>query len=113
MKKVEAIFRHVKLREVRDALCQVGVKGMNVCDVKGAGIQKGFTEIYRGTEYTIHLRPKVKLETVVEDAEVEKVVAAISEAARTGEIGDGKIFISDIEEVIRIRTGESGPQVLH
>src|SRR3972149_5135041 len=103
MKKIEAIFRHIVLDDVKKALDDIGVKGMTVTDVKGAGKQRGYTEVYRGSKLTISLRPKVKLEAVVADDLVEKVVATIASVARTGEIGDGKIFISDIAEAVAIR----------
>ena len=108
MKKIEAIIRHFKLEEVKDALTAAGVSGMTVSEVRGFGRQKGHKEQYRGAEYTVDFLPKLKLEIVVDDAEVETAVAAITEAARTGKVGDGKIFISPLEEVIRIRTGENG-----
>lgn len=108
MKKVEAIFRHIKLEDVRDALDKLGVGGMTVTEVKGSGSQRGYEETYRGTKMTIHLRPKIKLETIIPDEMVDKVVAAIMANARTGEIGDGKIFVYPVEEAIKIRTGEAG-----
>lgn len=106
MKKVEAIIRHIKLDEVKDALGKIDVHGITVSEVKGCGKQKGYTETYRGSKITIYLRPKVKLEIVVPDDLVEKVVDVIAETARTGEIGDGKIFVIPVEEVVRVRTGE-------
>ncbi|MHB0914874.1 MAG: P-II family nitrogen regulator [Thermoleophilia bacterium] len=112
MKKIEAIFRHEKVNEVRDALDAIGVKGMTFIEVKGCGHQKGYTETYRGAKVTIHLRPKIKLETVVDDGQVQQVVDTIESAAHTGEIGDGKIFVSTIETARRIRTGEAGPEIL-
>lgn len=112
MKKVEAVFRHEKVNEVRDALDAIGIKGMTFTEVKGCGHQKGYTETYRGAKMTIHLRPKVKLETVVDDSLVDKAVDTVIDVARTGEIGDGKIFVSHIEQARRIRTGESGPEIL-
>jgi nitrogen regulatory protein P-II 1 len=112
MKKVEAIFRHSQLDDVKNALDKVGVKGMTITEVKGAGKQKGYTETWRGSTVTIFLRPKVKLETVVPDDIAEVVVNTIAENARTGSIGDGKIFISSIEEAVRIRTGEKGDLTL-
>ncbi len=112
MKKVEAVIKPFKLDEVKEALQEVGVKGMTVTEAKGFGRQKGHTELYRGAEYVVDFLPKVKLEVVVEDQLVERVVEAIAEAARTGRIGDGKIFVSPVEEVIRIRTGERGPDAL-
>jgi nitrogen regulatory protein P-II 1 len=108
MKKIEAIIKPFKLDEVKDALNEIGVKGMTVTEVKGFGRQKGHVELYRGAEYDISFIPKVKLEIVVPDEMAEKVTAAIQEKAKTGKIGDGKIFISAIEEIIRIRTGERG-----
>ncbi len=108
MKKVEAIFRHIVLEDVKKALDDIGVHGMTVIDVKGAGKQRGYTEVYRGSKLTISLRPKVKLETVVPDELVEQVVATIAGAARTGDISDGKIFVSDIGEAFAIRTATRG-----
>ncbi len=106
MKKIEAIIKPFKLNEVKDALHEVGVVGMTVTEVKGFGRQKGHTEIYRGSEYTVDFLPKVRVEIVLADDQVEKAVQAIIGAARTGKIGDGKIFVSAIEDAIRIRTGE-------
>ena len=108
MKKVEAIIKPYKLDEVKTALTQVGVQGLTVTEVRGFGRQKGHKEQYRGAEYTVDLVPKVLLEVVVGDGAVPSVVEAITRAARTGEIGDGKIFVHDLEAVIRIRTGEKG-----
>lgn len=108
MKKVEAIIKPFKLDEVKDALNQIGVQGMTVTEVKGFGRQKGHVELYRGAEYDISFVPKIKIEVVISDAMVEKVVAVILEKAKTGKIGDGKIFILSMEEIIRIRTGERG-----
>jgi nitrogen regulatory protein PII len=108
MKKIEAIIKPFKLDEVKDALNALGVQGMTVTEVKGFGRQKGHVELYRGAEYDISFIPKVKIELVISDAMVEKVVAVIQEKAKTGKIGDGKIFISKLEEIIRIRTGERG-----
>ena len=108
MKKIEAIIKPFKLEEVKEALAEVGVQGMTVTEVKGFGRQKGHTEIYRGSEYTVDFLPKVKIEIVVDDAQVDGVAAAIVKSANTGKIGDGKVFISTIEEAIRIRTGETG-----
>lgn len=108
MKKVEAIIRPGKLDEVKDALEKFGVKGLTVTQVIGCGNQKGHTQVYRGVEYEVYLLPKVKIELVVLDQTAEKVVQIISEIARTGELGDGKIFVYPVENVIRIRTGESG-----
>lgn len=112
MKKIEAIIRPVKLDELKDALGRFNVHGMTVTEVMGCGLQKGKTEIYRGTEYTIDLLPKVKIEIIVKDSWVNDLVALISETAKTGEIGDGKIFITEVENAVRIRTGESGEAVL-
>jgi nitrogen regulatory protein P-II 1 len=108
MKKIEAIIKPFKLDEIKDALNALGIQGMTVTEVKGFGRQKGHVELYRGAEYDIAFIPKVKLEIVVSAAMVDKVVAAIMEKAKTGKIGDGKIFISSLEEIIRIRTGERG-----
>ena len=106
MKKIEAIIKPFKLDEVREALSEVGVNGLTVTEVKGFGRQKGHTELYRGAEYVVDFLPKVKVEVVVPDEMVEAVVDAIVKAARTGKIGDGKVFVSPVEQVIRIRTGE-------
>jgi len=108
MRKIEAIIKPFKLDEVKDALNAIGVQGMTVTEVKGFGRQKGHVELYRGAEYDISFIPKVKLEVVVAEGMVDKVVSTIEEKARTGKIGDGKIFISRLEEIIRIRTGERG-----
>jgi len=108
MKKVEAIIKPFKLEEVKDALIKIGIHGMTVSEVRGFGRQKGETEIYRGTEYVVDFLPKIKIEVVVKDDEVEKVVETIANTARTGRVGDGKIFVIPIEDVIRIRTGERG-----
>lgn len=112
MTKVEAIIQVSKLEAVKDALHEVGVEGMTVFEARGHGRQKGHTEFYRGREYTVDLIPKVKLEIVVADAMVEKILQAITKAARTGKIGDGKIFLSRIDEAIRIRNDERGESVL-
>ncbi|WP_217125690.1 P-II family nitrogen regulator [Hydrogenophilus thiooxidans] len=106
MKKVEAVIKPFKLDEVREALSEVGVSGLTVTEVKGFGRQKGHTELYRGAEYVVDFLPKVKVEVVVPDEMVEAVVDAIVKAARTGKIGDGKVFVSPVEQVVRIRTGE-------
>jgi nitrogen regulatory protein P-II 1 len=106
MKKIEAIIKPFKLEEVKDALNEIGIQGLNVSEVKGFGRQKGHTEIYRGSEYTVDFLPKMKIETVVADNLKDAAVAAIIKAAKTGKIGDGKVFISTIEEAHRIRTGE-------
>lgn len=112
MKSIEAIIRHYKLEEVKDALTEIGVQGMTVAEVRGFGRQKGHKEQYRGAEYTVDFLPKIKLEVAVAEEHVKPVVDAILKSARTGQIGDGKIFISDIEEAIRIRTGETGSESL-
>ncbi|MCS6999122.1 MAG: P-II family nitrogen regulator [Aquificaceae bacterium] len=112
MKKVEAIIKPFKLDEVKDALVEIGIGGMTVTEVRGFGQQKGHTEIYRGTEYVIDFLPKVKIEVVVRDEDVEKVVQTIMKTAQTGRVGDGKIFIIPIENVVRIRTGERGEQAI-
>jgi len=112
MKLIKAIIKPFKLDDVREALSEVGVQGITVSEVKGFGRQKGHTELYRGAEYRIDFLPKVKLETVVGDDDVENVINAIRESANTGKIGDGKIFVLPIEQAIRIRTGESGNEAL-
>lgn len=112
MHKVEAIIKPFKLDEVKQALSDIGVQGMTVSEVKGFGRQKGHKELYRGAEYVVEFLPKVKLELVVPEAKLRPVVDAITQAARTGKIGDGKIFVSKIDEAIRIRTGESGDAAL-
>ena len=108
MKKIEAIVKPFKLEDVKDALGQIGIQGMTVSEVKGFGRQKGHTEIYRGSEYTVDFLPKIKLELVVADSQVEEAVNAIVRAAKTGKIGDGKVFVIPLEEVVRIRTDEHG-----
>ncbi len=108
MKKIEAIIKPFKLDEVKDALNQVGLKGITVLEAKGFGRQKGHTELYRGAEYVVDFLPKVKIELIIDDEMVEKAVEAILSSAHTGRIGDGKIFVSQVEEAIRIRTGERG-----
>ena len=108
MKKIEAIVKPFKLDEVREALSEVGVSGLTVTEVKGFGRQKGHTELYRGAEYVVDFLPKVKVEVIVGDAIVEQAIEAIVKAARTGKIGDGKIFVTAVEQVVRIRTGETG-----
>jgi len=108
MKKIEAVIKPFKLDEVKSALLGTGVQGMTVSEVRGFGRQKGHTELYRGAEYVVDLLPKVKLEVVVADELVDKVVVAIKDTAKTGRIGDGKVFVSDVEDVVRIRTGERG-----
>jgi nitrogen regulatory protein P-II 2 len=112
MKLIKAIIKPFKLDDVREALSEIGVQGITVSEVKGFGRQKGHTELYRGAEYRVDFLPKVKLETVVSDDQVENVVNAIRESANTGKIGDGKIFVLPIEQAIRIRTGESGNEAL-
>ena len=108
MKKIEAIIKPFKLEEVKDALGEIGIEGMNISEVKGFGRQKGHTEIYRGSEYTVDFLPKIKLDIVVANQVADRVVEAIVASARTGKIGDGKVFISDIQEAVRIRTEERG-----
>ena len=108
MKKIEAIVKPFKLDEVREALSEVGVTGLTVTEVKGFGRQKGHTELYRGAEYVVDFLPKVKVEVIIADNLVERAIEAIVKAARTGKIGDGKIFVTSVEQVVRIRTGESG-----
>ncbi|HJQ57962.1 MAG TPA: P-II family nitrogen regulator [Vineibacter sp.] len=112
MKKIEAIIKPFKLDEVKEALNDIGLKGITVLEAKGFGRQKGHTELYRGAEYVVDFLPKVKLELVIEDEMVEKAVDAIRAAAQTGRIGDGKIFVSPIEEAVRIRTGERGNEAV-
>ena len=108
MKKIEAIVKPFKLEEIKDALGEVGITGMTVSEVKGFGRQKGHTEIYRGSEYTVDFLPKVKIEIVISDEQLDSAVTAIVKAAKTGKIGDGKVFVSNIEDAIRIRTDEKG-----
>lgn len=108
MKKIEAIIKPFKLEEVKEALANVGVEGMTVNEVKGFGRQKGHTEIYRGSEYTVDFLPKIKIEIVLSDGQVSSAIEAIVQAAKTGKIGDGKVFVSAIENAVRIRTGETG-----
>jgi nitrogen regulatory protein P-II 1 len=108
MKKVEAIIKPFKLDEVREALSEIGVTGLTVTEVKGFGRQKGHTELYRGAEYVVDFLPKVKVEVIVSDALVDAAIEAVVKAAHTGKIGDGKIFVTTVEQVVRIRTGESG-----
>jgi nitrogen regulatory protein P-II 1 len=108
MKKIEAVIKPFKLDEVKDALHEVGLQGITVVEAKGFGRQKGHTELYRGAEYVVDFLPKVKIEVIVEDDMVERAIESIVNAARTGRIGDGKIFVSSVEDVIRIRTGERG-----
>jgi len=112
MKRITAIIKPFKLDEVREALAEVGVTGLTVTECKGFGRQKGHTELYRGAEYVVDFLPKVKIEVIVPDATVDQGIEAICKAARTGRIGDGKIFVSNVEEVIRIRTGETGESAI-
>jgi nitrogen regulatory protein PII len=112
MKKIEAIIRPFKLDEVKEALMEEGIRGLTISEVRGYGRQKGHTETYRGSEYQIEFIPKIKIEIVVDDTLLDKVVDAILRTAKTGQVGDGKIFISDIQDVIRIRTEESGSEAL-
>jgi nitrogen regulatory protein PII len=112
VKKIEAIIKPFKLDDVKDALHEVGVSGITVAEVKGFGRQKGHTELYRGAEYVVDFLPKVKIEVVVEDGMAENVIDAIERAAKTGRIGDGKIFVSDISQAIRIRTGDRGADAI-
>ena len=112
MKRVEAIIKPFRLEDVKDALAEIGIAGMTVSEVKGYGRQKGHSELYRGAEYVVDFLPKMKMELVVNDDQVDLVVETIVEAARTGKIGDGKIFVSDIDRIIRIRTGESGSEAI-
>ncbi|MBD3756105.1 MAG: P-II family nitrogen regulator [Gammaproteobacteria bacterium] len=112
MKRVEAVIKPFKLEDVKDALAEIGITGMTVSEVKGYGRQKGHSELYRGAEYVVDFLPKIKMEMVVDDSSVEQVTAAIVEAARTGKIGDGKIFVSDVEKIIRIRTGETDSEAI-
>jgi nitrogen regulatory protein P-II 1 len=112
MKKIEAIIKPFKLNDVKEALNALGIQGMTVSEVKGFGRQKGHTEIYRGSEYTVDFLPKIKIETILPDAQVEAAVAAIVKAAKTGKIGDGKVFVSAIEQAVRIRTDEQGDSAI-
>ena len=112
MKKIEAIIKPFKLTEVKDALNELGIQGMTVSEVKGFGRQKGHTEIYRGSEYTVDFLPKIKIELVIADAQKDVAVQAIIKAAKTGKIGDGKVFVSAIEEAVRIRTDEKGDSAI-
>jgi nitrogen regulatory protein P-II 1 len=112
MKKIEAIIKPFKLDEVKEALQDIGIQGLSVIEVKGFGRQKGHTELYRGAEYVVDFLPKVKIEVALDDDQVEAAIAAIIDAAKTDKIGDGKIFVSTIEQAIRIRTGESGSEAL-
>lgn len=112
MKKIEAVIKPFKLEDVKDALSQAGVTGMTVSDVKGYGRQQGHSELYRGAEYVVDFLPKIKLELIVADENVDSIIAVIIEAAKTGKIGDGKIFVSPIEQIIRIRTGEQDEEAI-
>jgi len=112
MKKIEAVIRPFRIDDVREALAEIGVRGLTLTEVKGYGRQKGHTELYRGSEYQIDFLPKMKIEVIVSDEMADKVVDTIIKAAKTGQVGDGKIFISPIEDVIRVRTGESGEEAL-
>lgn len=112
MKKIEAIIRPFKLEEVKDALTEEGVKGLTITEVRGYGRQKGHTETYRGSEYRIEFVPKIKIEIVIDADKADKIIDVILKTAVTGQVGDGKIFVSDIEDVVRIRTGESGKEAL-
>ncbi|WP_455756278.1 P-II family nitrogen regulator [Sulfurimonas sp.] len=112
MKKIEAVVKPFKLEDIKDALAEMGITGITVSDVKGYGRQKGHSELYRGAEYVVDFLPKIKMEMIVDDKDVEQVTATIVEAARTGKIGDGKIFVSNVESVIRIRTGETGSEAI-
>ena len=112
MKKVEAVIRHFKLEDVKNALSEQGITGMTITEVRGFGRQKGHTELYRGAEYVVDFVPKVKLELAVREEDLDQAIEAIMKAAGTGKIGDGKIFVSDLEQVIRIRTGETGNEAI-
>ena len=112
MKKIEAVIRHFKLEEVKDALTEIGIQGMTVTEVRGFGRQKGHKEQYRGAEYTVDFLPKVKMEVVISDDLAKTVIDTLVRTARTGQMGDGKIFVTELEEMIRIRTGESGSEAL-
>jgi nitrogen regulatory protein P-II 1 len=112
MKKVEAIIRHFKLEDVKNALSEQGIRGMTLTEVRGFGRQKGHTEMYRGTEYSVDFVPKVKIEVVVPDDGVQKVIDTIMQSAQTGQIGDGKIFVLSLDETVRIRTGETGEEAI-
>ncbi|MGA2031817.1 MAG: P-II family nitrogen regulator [Thermoguttaceae bacterium] len=112
MKKVEAIIRHFKLEDVKNALTEHGIAGMTITEVRGFGRQKGHTEMYRGTEYEVDFVPKIKVEVVVSDAKARMVLDTIMRAAQTGQVGDGKMFVSDLNDVVRIRTGESGEEAI-
>ncbi len=112
MKKIEAVIKPFKLEDVKDALAEMGITGMTVSEVKGYGRQKGHSELYRGAEYVVDFLPKIKMEMVIDDDQVDQVINTVVEAARTGKIGDGKIFVSDIEKIVRIRTGETDSEAI-
>ena len=112
MKKIEAIIRHFKLEDVKNSLTEQGVNGMTITEVRGFGRQKGHTEMYRGTEYRVDFVPKVKVEVIVDDSKLQAAIETIVKSAHTGQIGDGKIFVSDLTDVVRIRTGETGSEAL-
>jgi nitrogen regulatory protein P-II 1 len=112
MKKIEAIVRHFKLEEVKDALSEQGIQGMTITEVRGFGRQKGHTEMYRGTEYEVDFVPKIKIEVAVPDEKCQTVLESIMRSAQTGQVGDGKIFVTNLEEAVRIRTGESGKDAI-
>lgn len=112
MKKIEAIVKPFKLDEVKEAITELGIQGMTLTEVKGFGRQKGHTELYRGAEYVVDFLPKIKLEVIVKDGDVKRVLESIQKAAKTGTIGDGKIFVSSVESVVRIRTGETGDKAI-
>lgn len=112
MKKLEAVIRHYKVEDVKAALTAAGIQGMTLSEVRGFGRQRGHKETYRGAEYTVDFMPKVKMEVVVSEAQLEAAVNAVCEAARTGQVGDGKIFVSSLEQIVRIRTGESGEEAI-
>jgi nitrogen regulatory protein P-II 1 len=112
MKRIEAVVKPFKLEDVKDALAEIGITGITVTDVKGYGRQKGHSELYRGAEYVVDFLPKNKIEVIVDDKDLDQVVSTIVEAARTGKIGDGKIFVSDVDKIIRIRTGETGSEAI-
>ena len=112
MKKIEAVIKPFKLEDVKDALAEIGITGMTVSEVKGYGRQKGHSELYRGAEYGVDFLPKIKMEMVVDDDTVDQVISTVVEAARTGKIGDGKIFVSDIDKIVRIRTGETDSEAV-
>ncbi len=112
MKKIEAVIKPFKLEDVKDALAEMGITGMTVSEVKGYGRQKGHSELYRGAEYVVDFLPKIKMEMIVDDKDVDQVTSTIVDAARTGKIGDGKIFVSEVEQIIRIRTGETDTEAI-